>query len=55
MQLAAVLGTPVVAIFGPTDPTRTGPRGAGHRIVTASAGIGAISVDEVETAGRDLL
>lgn len=28
MHLAAAVGTPVVAIFGPTDPGRTGPRGA---------------------------
>jgi heptosyltransferase-2 len=26
-HLAAALGTPVVALFGPTDPTRTAPRG----------------------------
>jgi heptosyltransferase-2 len=28
MHLAAAVGTPVVAIFGATDPGRTGPRGA---------------------------
>jgi heptosyltransferase-2 len=28
MHLAAAVGTPVVAIFGPTDPGRTGPRGS---------------------------
>ena len=28
MHLAAAVGTPVVAIFGPTDPGRTGPCGA---------------------------
>lgn len=27
MHLAAAVGTPVVALFGPTDPGRTGPRG----------------------------
>ena len=55
VQLAAAFGTPVVAIFGPTDPTRTGPRGAKHRIVKSPAGIGAISVDQVEAAILDLL
>ena len=30
MHLAAALGTPVVALFGPTDPGRTGPYGPGH-------------------------
>jgi len=35
MHLAAALGRPVVAIFGPTNPVRTGPYGRGHTIVTA--------------------
>ena len=29
MHIAAALGTPVVALFGPTDPNRTGPLGPG--------------------------
>jgi heptosyltransferase-1 len=33
MHLAAAVGTPVVALFGPTAPWRTGPVGEGHRIV----------------------
>jgi len=33
MHLAAAVGTPVVAIFGPTDPGRTGPRGAASEIL----------------------
>lgn len=33
MHLAAAVGTPVVALFGPTDPNRTGPCGKGHRII----------------------
>jgi ADP-heptose:LPS heptosyltransferase len=28
MHLSAAVGTPVVALFGPTDPGRTGPVGA---------------------------
>ena len=32
MHLAAALNTPVVALFGPTDPGRTGPHGAGHLV-----------------------
>ncbi|MDI6775389.1 MAG: lipopolysaccharide heptosyltransferase II [Verrucomicrobiota bacterium] len=35
IHLAAAVGVKVVAIFGLTDPDRTGPLGAGHRIVTA--------------------
>jgi heptosyltransferase-1 len=33
MHLAAGVGTPVIALFGPTDPARTGPYGAGHRVI----------------------
>lgn len=30
MHIAAAAGTPVVALFGPTDPARTGPLGSGR-------------------------
>jgi ADP-heptose:LPS heptosyltransferase len=33
MHLAASLGVPVVAVFGSTDATLTGPLGAGHRVL----------------------
>ena len=33
MHVAAACGTPVVALFGPADPRRTGPWGAGHAVV----------------------
>lgn len=33
MHLAAAMGTPVVALFGPTDPSRTGPYGKGHTVI----------------------
>ena len=33
MHLAAALGTPVAALFGPTAPWRTGPFGGGHEVV----------------------
>lgn len=36
MHAAAALGTPVVALFGPTFPERTGPWGTGHRVLQAS-------------------
>lgn len=35
MHLAAATGAPVVALFGPTAPWRTGPFGEGHRILRA--------------------
>ncbi|HRS98198.1 MAG TPA: glycosyltransferase family 9 protein, partial [Smithella sp.] len=33
MHLAAAVQTPVVALFGPTDPRRTGPYGRGHTVI----------------------
>lgn len=35
MHLGAAVGIPVVAVFGPTAPWRTGPFGRGHRVVRA--------------------
>ena len=35
MHLAAALGLPVIALFGPTAPWRTGPFGSRHRTVRA--------------------
>lgn len=35
IHMAAALGIPVLALFGPTDPRRTGPYGEGHRVITA--------------------
>ncbi|MCS6263038.1 MAG: lipopolysaccharide heptosyltransferase II [Nitrospira sp.] len=34
MHIAAAVGTPVVALFGPTDPVRTGPYGMGHVVLS---------------------
>jgi ADP-heptose:LPS heptosyltransferase len=34
MHIAAAVGTPVVALFGPTDPLRTGPYGVGHQVLS---------------------
>lgn len=33
MHIAAAMGTPVVALFGPTDPARTGPYGPCHHVI----------------------
>lgn len=35
MHIAAAVGTPVVALFGPTSPIRTGPYGRTHRVLRA--------------------
>jgi len=37
MHLAAAAGTPVVAVFGPTNARATGPLGQGHRIFQSPA------------------
>lgn len=33
MHVAAAMGRPVVALFGPTDPGRTGPQGKEHEVI----------------------
>ncbi|MDD4599668.1 MAG: lipopolysaccharide heptosyltransferase II [Negativicutes bacterium] len=33
MHLAAAVNTPVIALFGPTDPNRNGPYGDGHKVL----------------------
>jgi lipopolysaccharide heptosyltransferase I len=35
MHIAAACGVPVVALFGPTSPARTGPYGSGHIVIKA--------------------
>lgn len=37
MHIAAAVGVPVVAIFGPTSPERTGPYGGSHMIIRSGA------------------
>jgi len=38
LHLAAAVGTPTVALFGPTDPRRRAPRGEHHRLLAAPGG-----------------
>ncbi|MCC5847764.1 MAG: glycosyltransferase family 9 protein [Verrucomicrobia bacterium] len=40
MHFAAAVGTPLVALFGPTDPAKTGPWGEGHTILRPPPGPG---------------
>ncbi len=58
-HLAAWLGLPVVALFGPTDPAMWAPRGEHVRVVAAPGGRGsnmeAISVTQVFDAVSSLL
>lgn len=42
MHMAAAVGTPTVAIFGPTDPVRTGPYGSAHRVVRGGSDLAAL-------------
>jgi len=37
MHIAAALSIPVIAIFGPTSPERTGPYGKGHLVLQSQA------------------
>jgi heptosyltransferase-1 len=37
MHIGAACGVPVVALFGPTNPSRTGPYGSGHIIIKAAS------------------
>jgi len=69
VHLAAALGTPVVALFGPTDPARNGPWGPGTKAVLRDAasvtsykrgaepdpGLDRISVDKVVQAVTELV
>jgi ADP-heptose:LPS heptosyltransferase len=36
LHVAGALGTPTVAVFGPSDPCRNRPWGGGHKVVSAS-------------------
>ena len=69
VHLAAALGRPVVALFGPTDPARNGPWGAGpkrvlrdagsvtsyKRMAAVEAGLERIGVEQVVGGVRQLL
>lgn len=52
-HLAAALGTPTVAVFGPTDPARWGPRGGRVRIVQGD--LDTLDPGDVSTALAQLL
>ena len=53
-HLAAAVGTPVVALFGPTDPAVWAPRGP-RVTVLASPALEAITVAQAAAAVRDML
>ena len=53
-HLAAAVGTPTLALFGPTRPALWAPRGPHVRMISKSD-LEAIEIDDVEQAVRDLL
>ncbi len=69
MHLAAALGVPVVALFGPTDPMRNGPWGPGRKTIVRDAasvtsykrsaevdhGLARVSVEQVMQAVRSVI
>ena len=60
LHLACALAAPVLGIFGPTDPARTGPRGAGTSVAGRTAGgraraMRTVSVETVLEAVRAAL
>ncbi len=60
-HLAAAVGTPTLAIFGPTDPSVWGPRGERVAIVTSPEGVApadrllAVTVNQVIDASKRLI
>jgi heptosyltransferase-1 len=56
MHVAAAVGTPVLALFGPADPAVTGPWGLQHRVLRAPRlQMDELPVKPVLTSARELL
>ena len=55
MHLAAAVGTPVVALFGMTDPAVTGPLGDGHRVLAPEGVHGSRDIPRDSGAARRAL
>ena len=53
-HLAAAVGTPVVAVFGPTDPVVWAPRGERVRVVANGGSLEEIKADDVLEAARQV-
>lgn len=50
MHLAAAVGCPVVALFGPANPARTGPYGQGHVVLQSPERNGERSMEGIEVS-----
>ncbi|MCD6352138.1 MAG: glycosyltransferase family 9 protein [Armatimonadetes bacterium] len=56
MHIAAAVGKKVVALFGPTDPRKNGPWGAGHTVIKAADGrVASLQPQQVATALAEAL
>lgn len=55
IHLAAALGIPVVAVYGLTDPVKTGPIGQGHRLIVAEGVHASRKVARDSEAAREAL
>lgn len=55
MHLSAAVGTPVVAIYGLTNPAVTGPLGTGHRVVAAEGVTASRQIARDSEAARQAL
>jgi ADP-heptose:LPS heptosyltransferase len=55
MHVAAAVGTPVVAVFGPTHPVRTGPFGDAHIVVQRGADLSTLPAEPVIEAALEQL
>lgn len=55
MHIAAAVGTPTVAVFGPTDPVKTGPYGAIHRVIQGGGDLAALPAAPVIAAALEQL
>ncbi|HMP76664.1 MAG TPA: glycosyltransferase family 9 protein [Kiritimatiellia bacterium] len=55
MHVAAAVGTPTVAVFGPTDPVRTGPYGPAHRVIRQGPDLAQLPAAPVLAAALELL
>ncbi|MDE0019641.1 MAG: glycosyltransferase family 9 protein [Candidatus Poribacteria bacterium] len=55
MHLAGILNTPLIALFGPTNPKEYGPLGENHKLIISATGkMGGISVDQVIQACHEM-
>jgi heptosyltransferase-1 len=56
LHLAAALGTPCLGLYGPTDPSRNGPYGPGHRTLRAPDGqMTSLQVEPIFRAAAEIL